>query len=130
MPIWASIYFLGYVALALTSAINDIKEALVFGILELISDICLFIVALSYWYEFIRVSLLALLLPLYILGSVLFIFHAGRSFRCQINIFTVNASSRKKLIAGILGATTIVLIHAPLLFWGFKASVQNVYAGA
>jgi hypothetical protein len=129
MPIWASIYFFGFVTIALTSAINDAKEALVFGIFEFISDISLIVVALSYWYEFIRVSFQSLLLPLYIVGSVLFIFHAGRSFRCQVNIFTVDGSSGKKLIAGILGTSIIVLIHAPLLFWGFKASVQNVYTG-
>lgn len=129
MPIWASIYFAGYIALALWSVINDVKDALVFGILELIGDICLLIVAFSYWHESFRVTVQGLLLPLYILGLVLFLFHAGRSFRCQINIDIKNASSRKKFIAVVLGTVTIALFHAPLFLWGFKASVQNVYAG-
>ena len=124
-----SCYFAGYIAFSAWSFHDDIKSRVTRTriLAELVSDLGLLSTALAYWLPSVRLllgsagpfifSLAVAGLLVQVVGSI------RRQFPAQDFTATENVA------VAFVGTVLVALMSAPLLYWGFSATVLRVYAG-
>ncbi|GAA5010919.1 hypothetical protein FNZ56_01075 [Pseudoluteimonas lycopersici] len=120
MPWWATLYFVffaGFLAAWLKSEFKDRPERPYMAI-ELISEICLIVVALGYWLAPVRSTLGAASPFLFIAGLAWLLVSSERGRRQYEP--DPELSPGFNIASVVLGVALYWLISAPLLYWGFS----------
>jgi hypothetical protein len=129
MPLWASAYFAAYLTFCLWSHVDDFKskrDPLWFVIAEMASSVFLLVAALPFWLPSFRAISAPILFGFFVTGCAVTLGQAA--VVCRRHVSDPELSLQGKLFVGISGSALGVGISAPLLFWGFKASVLSSYA--
>jgi hypothetical protein len=122
---WSSLYFALYITFSLWSVTDDLRrktEALWHVALEGLGDVCVLLVAVSYWLPSLRAALSPELLVLYVLGLVAFAAQASRSFRKHV-LLDKELPVQGKVFVALSAAALITIVSAPALVWGFYSAV-------
>ena len=125
MPLSTSIYFSAFIAYCVWSHVDDFKkrkEPLWYAIAEAVSSTFLIVSALSYWLPSVPISSTLLL--------VMFSFGCAVTFgqmliSCRNSITDPELPPQGKWFIALSGSILGIIIHAPLLFWGFKSTVAS-----
>ena len=124
MPWWVSLYVAAYLAFAALVHADDIKhrrEKWWFVTAEILSDISLVVAATAFWLPSVQSLLRPGLFLMFTAGAAV---AAGQAYTVSRRHFPDPELSRAgNLFVGVVGATLIVLLVAPLLYWGFRAAV-------
>lgn len=129
MPLWASAYFAGYLTFCLWSHFDDFKnqrDPLWFAIAEAASNFFLIITALSFWLPSFHAIPAFILFAFFVVGCSITLGQAA--VVCRRHVSDPELSLAGKLFVGISGSMLGLAISAPLLFWGFNATVLTSYA--
>ena len=127
MPYWVSAYLAIYLVYCLWANLDGIKNKtnpLWFEVTDVISSLCLIFSALSYWHMFHLPTVY--FLSLFIVGVLITVWHLVVS--CKKHIDDAELSFQGKLFVGFSGSILGLTINAPLLYWGFNATVLASYA--
>ena len=130
MPWWAVLYFVffaGFLVAWLKSEFKDRPERPYMAI-ELVSEICLIVVALGYWLAPIRSAIGAASTLLFIAG-IAWLLVASHRGRKQYEPDPELSPILNKA-AVIFGVSLYWLISAPLLYWGFSYGVLGQIANS
>ena len=127
MPYWVSAYSAAYLTFCLWANFDGIKNKtnpLWFEVTDAVSSICLIVAALSYWHPFHLPPVF--ILGLFIVGVLIFVWHAVVISRKHIA--DAELSFQGKLFVVVSGSILGLIMSAPLLYWGFRATVFSSYA--
>jgi len=130
MPLSTSAYFSAFIAYCLWSHANDFKhkkDPLWFAVAEAISSVFLVITALSYWLSSLHALSTSILLVMFCSGCAITL--GQMVVVCRRNIADPELSSQGKWFVALSGSILGIIIHAPLLLWGFKSAVLGSYVG-
>ena len=125
MTWWTSLYFALYVTFGLYTSVDDVThkhEPLWHVTLEIVGDVCLLLVAVSYWVPSLRSSLAPLLMPLFVAGVLVFAAQVFGSVRKNV-ILDHELPMQGKLVVGGGAVLLIALVTGPALVWGFLSAV-------
>jgi hypothetical protein len=127
VPLWVSAYFAIYLTFCIWANVDGIKNKtnpLWFEIVDAASSTCLVFAALSYWHPFQIPTVF--FLGLFVVGVFVFVKHAVVS--CRKHLTDSELSFHGKLFIGISGSLLALIVSAPILYWGFNATVLANYA--
>jgi len=130
MPWWISAYFALYVAFSLWSLVDGLvkREKTISGAaLETLFDGLLIVAGLAYWLPSVRglgEEWLGYVFSLAVAGALLSAYRAVLE-----QVFDHELSFKGRLFVACSGSLLAVSFSGPLVYWGFKASVLNSYAG-
>jgi hypothetical protein len=104
--------------------IKNKTNPLWFEVTDAVSSVCLIIAALSYWLPFHLPP--PLIFSLFVVGVLIFVWHAVVTGRKHVD--DAELSFQGKLFVVISGNILGLLMSAPILYWGFNATVLSSYA--
>ncbi|MCU0756399.1 MAG: hypothetical protein MUE46_14955 [Xanthomonadales bacterium] len=122
---WVIMYLFVYLLFSIWPVADDIRnesEPLWSSIAELFSDACLILSALCYWLPSINHILFGYSETAYMTGLGILIGQTGRALWRNVRQDD-ELSFIEKLTVGTSATLLIVITTAPLLFWGFMATV-------
>ena len=122
IPIWVLLYFTVYIAFSIWAHKDDLDQyrPTVWGIVELIGNVCLVISALSYWFNSLREITREYHAFLYILGVLLLCIFAIKSIIATLRDITL--SPVRRALFAICGAAILFGANMPLLWFGYQLS--------
>lgn len=123
MSWWVIAYFLAYcswTAWSMGFAIHHETEPDWFSILEGSCDACLLVVAAAFWQADLRASFAGVLLPLFSIGVTIFLCQVVAVARRQVPT-RMARTLQARLFSGLSGVSTLIVLSAPMLTWGFMA---------
>ena len=129
MPTLVATYFAVYIAFCLWAYYEDATLGQFpswFGFAEVAGNVSLLLAGLSFWLPSVRGIAPAALLLLFVAGCALFVVQGFLTGRRHIQDATLSGAGKKfvALSGGALGA----FLNAPLLYWGWQATVGLVHA--
>ena len=129
LPASASAYFAFYVAFCLWAHHEDFSKQGSFswvGFGELTSNALLVLAALSFWFPAVRAIPTTVLLGLFSVGCLLFFLQGLLTAHKTLNDATI--SSEGRAFTAIAGTAFAFFISSPLLYWGWQATIEHIYA--
>jgi hypothetical protein len=129
MPWWAILYFIVFgcfIAAWVKDELSDRPER-PYLVVELLSEMCLVLVALAYWLSPLRSGLASVAAPLFVLGCAWLVVASAREFRR----FKPDPELTPALsvVSVVTGVGLYLLLSGPLFYWGFSYAVLGKVAG-
>ena len=129
MSLLPATYFAFFIALAAWSFIDDFKSKVgpvrLFG--EALTDAALLLVALTYWLPGVRSAIGLAATFIFGLAVAAFLVALVATIRRRFPDSELPRSGN--VFVFVAGTALIILVVAPLLYWGFSAVVLHHYAG-
>jgi hypothetical protein len=124
-----SAYFALYVAFSAWSFHDDVKSKVSRYriVAEVLSDVGLLSVALSYWLLPVRLFLGGGAPALFSLAVAAFLIQLVETLRQQFP--AADFTARENAAVASVGTALVALLSAPLIYWGFCAAVLHQYVG-
>ena len=129
MPWWVIAYFVlfGVITFAwLKSEIRDRAER-PYLVVELVSELCLVVVALGYWLVPVRAAIGSVALVLFVAGCAWLLLASVRELRKYEP--DPEMSRTLNAVSLVVGVGVYLLLSSPLFYWGFSFAVRGNIAG-
>ena len=123
MPHWFSLYLTAFVAYGAWTTVTAIRagERGISTAAELISDVCLVITALAYWYSDLRLALGGWLIAFFVVGPATMVASTIPSY-LQLRK-APHVSSITALQAPLFALAVGCILFSPILYFGFLVAV-------
>ena len=129
MPWWLPIYVLVVVTVAVLAIRDDFgSEPLLLTAAEVVSTALLLVSGLAYWLEPLR-DLMGAAAPYVFVAALSWV---GVSAYREIKRLKPDPelTARQNTTAVAVGISLFVLLHSPLVYWGYRYAYQGLHNGA